>query len=58
MELKSVLVFEPSVDGHHVGWLRFITEDLLAAGCSLTLALRGRQQWNASTDKCPICCRV
>ena len=42
MELKSVLVFEPSVDGHHVGWLRFITEDLLAAGCSLTLALDTR----------------
>jgi glycosyltransferase involved in cell wall biosynthesis len=36
---RSVLIYEPSVDGHHVGWLRFITEDLLGAGFSLTLAL-------------------
>ena len=33
---------EPSVDGHHVGWLRFITEDLLGAGFSLTLAVDTR----------------
>lgn len=39
---EHVLVYEPSVDGHHVGWLRFITEDLLAAGFSLTLALDTR----------------
>lgn len=39
---RSVLIYEPSVDGHHVGWLRFITEDLLGAGFSLTLALDTR----------------
>ncbi|HLZ53711.1 MAG TPA: glycosyltransferase [Verrucomicrobiae bacterium] len=44
MDPKSVLVFEPSVDGHHVGWLRFITEDLLGAGFSLTLALDTRAE--------------
>lgn len=37
-----VLISEPSVDGHHVGWLRFITEDLLGAGLTLTLALDTR----------------
>ena len=39
---RSVLIYEPSVDGHHVGWLRFITEDLLGAGFTLTLALDAR----------------
>jgi glycosyltransferase involved in cell wall biosynthesis len=39
---RSVLVYEPSVDGHHVGWLRFITEDLLGADLALTLALDTR----------------
>ncbi|HZL77935.1 MAG TPA: glycosyltransferase [Candidatus Limnocylindrales bacterium] len=39
---RSVLIYEPSVDGHHVGWLRFITEDLLGAGFALTLALDTR----------------
>lgn len=42
MPTKKVLIYEPSVDGHHVGWLRFITEDLLGAGCKLTLALDTR----------------
>lgn len=44
MELRQnhVLIFEPSVEGHHVGWLRFITEDLLDAGLALTLALDTR----------------
>lgn len=37
-----VLIYEPSVDGHHVGGLRFITEDLLGAGFSLTLAVDTR----------------
>jgi glycosyltransferase involved in cell wall biosynthesis len=39
---RHVLIYEPSVEGHHVGWLRFITEDLLGAGFSLTLALDTR----------------
>jgi glycosyltransferase involved in cell wall biosynthesis len=39
---RSVLIYEPSVDGHHVTNLSFITEDLLGAGFSLTLALDTR----------------
>ena len=39
---RSVLIYEPSVDGHHVPNLRFITEDLLGAGFSLTLAVDTR----------------
>lgn len=34
-----MLVFEPRVEGHHPGWLRFITEDLLSAGHDLVLAV-------------------
>ncbi len=34
-----LLVFEPRAEGHHPGWLRFITEDLLSAGYELTLAV-------------------
>lgn len=41
---KHVLICEPRVDGHHVGWLRFITEDLLGAGFTLTLALDPRAE--------------
>jgi glycosyltransferase involved in cell wall biosynthesis len=36
---RRLLVYEPRVEGHHPGWLRFITEDLLAAGYDLTLAV-------------------
>jgi glycosyltransferase involved in cell wall biosynthesis len=36
---RSVLIYEPSVDGHHVPNLSFITEDLLAAGVAVTLAV-------------------
>lgn len=35
----KLLVYEPRVEGHHPGWLRFITEDLLSAGFALTLAV-------------------
>jgi glycosyltransferase involved in cell wall biosynthesis len=44
MDAKKVLIYEPSVEGHHVGWLRFITEDLLGAGLPLTLALDTRRE--------------
>jgi glycosyltransferase involved in cell wall biosynthesis len=37
-----VLVYEPRVEGHHPTWLRFIAEDLLAGGFTLTLAVDGR----------------
>jgi glycosyltransferase involved in cell wall biosynthesis len=41
---RSVLIYEPSVDGHHVPNLSFMTEDLLGAGMSLTLALDTRPE--------------
>jgi glycosyltransferase involved in cell wall biosynthesis len=41
-EGNRLLVYEPRVEGHHPGWLRFITEDLLAGGYQLTLALDQR----------------
>ena len=34
-----MLIFEPRTEGHHLSWLRFITEDLLSAGLRLTLAV-------------------
>jgi glycosyltransferase involved in cell wall biosynthesis len=36
---QHLLLYEPRCEGHHLGWLRFITEDLLAAGWQLTLAV-------------------
>lgn len=36
---RHLLVYEPRVEGHHPGWLRFITEDLLSGGWELTLAV-------------------
>jgi glycosyltransferase involved in cell wall biosynthesis len=35
---QHLLVYEPRMEGHHPGWLRFITEDLLSAGFRLSLA--------------------
>ncbi len=34
-----VLIYEPRVEGHHVGFLKFVSEDLLGAGYRLTLAI-------------------
>jgi glycosyltransferase involved in cell wall biosynthesis len=34
-----LLLYEPRVEGHHLGWLRFITEDLLSTNRRLTLAV-------------------
>ena len=36
---SHLLLYEPRTEGHHLGWLRFITEDLLAADRQLTLAV-------------------
>lgn len=36
---RHILVFEPSMAGHHLSWLRYIAEDLLWAGYKLTLAV-------------------
>src|SRR5580704_7232464 len=37
-----LLLYEPRIEGHHLVWLKFITEDLLSAGWSLTLAVDTR----------------
>ena len=39
-----ILIFEPRVEGHHLSWLRYITEDLLSAGFKLTLAVDWRSE--------------
>jgi glycosyltransferase involved in cell wall biosynthesis len=36
---NHLLLYEPRTEGHHLGWLRFITEDLLSANVRLTLAV-------------------
>lgn len=43
----ALLLYEPQVEGHHPGWLRFLTEDLLSAGYQLTLAVDLRPQAKA-----------
>jgi len=39
---KQLLVYEARTEGHHLSWLRYITEDLLEAGVQLVLALDQR----------------
>ena len=39
-----LLLYEPRTEGHHLGWLRFITEDLLSANFRLSLAVDLRQE--------------
>ncbi len=39
---EHLLLYEPRTEGHHLAWLRFITEDLLSAGFRLTLAVDQR----------------
>ncbi len=34
-----LLLYEPRTEGHHLGWLRFITEDLLSVNVRLSLAV-------------------
>jgi glycosyltransferase involved in cell wall biosynthesis len=38
-DLHHLLLYEPRTEGHHLGWLRFITGDLLSANLRLTLAV-------------------
>jgi glycosyltransferase involved in cell wall biosynthesis len=40
---SAVLLYEPRIEGHHLGWLRFITEDLLSVGYKVSLALDTRE---------------
>lgn len=35
---EHLLLYEPRTEGHHLGWLRFITDDLLSANVRLTVA--------------------
>lgn len=37
-----LLLYEPRVEGHHLVWLKFVTEDLLSAGWPLALAVDTR----------------
>jgi hypothetical protein len=38
-----ILIFEPRLEGHHLSWLGYVTEDFLHAGHRLTLAIDGRE---------------
>jgi glycosyltransferase involved in cell wall biosynthesis len=40
----AILVVEPRTQGHHVGWLRFMVEDLLHGGHPVSLALDNRPE--------------
>lgn len=39
---QPLLLYEARIEGHHLSWLRFVTEDLLEAGVELVLALDQR----------------
>lgn len=36
--VNHILLYEPRTEGHHLGWLRFIVDDLLSAGFELSVA--------------------
>jgi hypothetical protein len=46
-----ILIFEPRVAGHHLTWLRYISQDFLAKGYRLTLAIDGRPQTASLYDR-------
>lgn len=35
---EHLLLYEPRTEGHHLGWLRFITDDLLSANVPISIA--------------------
>jgi glycosyltransferase involved in cell wall biosynthesis len=39
-----ILIFEPRLEGHHLKWLRYITEDFIGAGYKLTLGVDWRPE--------------
>jgi len=39
---KHILVAEPSLRGHHLTWLKYIVEDFLALGCTVSLITDNR----------------
>jgi glycosyltransferase involved in cell wall biosynthesis len=47
---KHLLLYEPRTEGHHLGWLRFITEDLLSANVRLSLAVDLRPEAKGKID--------
>jgi glycosyltransferase involved in cell wall biosynthesis len=48
---KELLLYEARTEGHHVSWLRLMTEDLLGAGWRLTLALDQRPEAKARLEE-------
>ncbi len=40
--IKHLLIYEPRLGGHHLSWLRYVTEDFLSIGIKLTLAVDQR----------------
>lgn len=38
-----ILIFEPRLSGHHLSWLKYITEDLLSGGHKVSIACDNRQ---------------
>ena len=41
---SHILIFESRVEGHHLSWLRYVTEDLLTAGFRVTVAVDWRPE--------------
>jgi hypothetical protein len=41
---NSLLIFEPQTRGHHLSWLRYVTEDFLSDGFRLTISADLRPQ--------------
>ena len=39
-----IMIFEPRLEGHHLSWLRYVTEDFLGAGFKLTWAVDYRPE--------------
>ncbi len=39
MMRPAIFIFEPRLGGHHLSWLRYLSEDLLAAGFTVSLAV-------------------
>lgn len=37
--VQHLLIYEPRLGGHHLTWLRYVTEDFLSVGVRLTLAV-------------------
>jgi glycosyltransferase involved in cell wall biosynthesis len=44
---SHLLLYEPRTEGHHLTWLRYLTEDLLSANIPLTLAIDDRPEAQA-----------